>query len=201
MPFSVPLPAQPPTNTINYAAIAVAIWRQVSAQRRQDAAQRWQWSWSCLSHSAAQRSQASAQTLHIWPWRSELRAMKREHRSQVSAQSRHRLIHSAIICTISLSKQAVAQFSQSRKQSRHAWMQVSSKDWWDWDVVITFFRNLYMQNEAGSMLLQFYFMKLQVQSLLSNGGLLISYCRDTRISYQLHFFMLKCFSWYPLKNI
>lgn len=46
-------------------AIAAAIWRQDWAQRRQDWAQRLQWSLSCFSHSAAQRSQASAQTLHI----------------------------------------------------------------------------------------------------------------------------------------
>lgn len=117
-------------------AIAVAIWRQDSAQRRQDAAQRLQWSWLCFSHSLAQRSQASAQTLHIWAWRGELRDMKRAHKSQVSAQSRHNLIHWAIICTMSLLKHASAQFSQSRKQSRQFWMQVSSRDWWFLVVVI-----------------------------------------------------------------
>lgn len=121
---------------IPYVAVAAAIWRHDSAQRRQDAAQRLQCSWSCFSHSAAQRSQASAQTLHIWSWRSELRTMNREQRSQVSAQSRQSLMHWAIICTMSLSKQAVAQFSQSRKQSKQASMQVSSKDWWVWVVVI-----------------------------------------------------------------
>lgn len=117
-------------------AIAAAIWRQDWAQRRQDWAQRWQWSWLCFSHSAAQRSQASAQMLHICAWRSELRDMKRAQRSQVSAQSRHSLIHWAIICTMSPLKQALAQFSHSRRQSRQAWIQVSRRDSWDWAVVI-----------------------------------------------------------------
>ncbi len=56
-----------------------------------------------------------------------LRIIKRAHRSQVSEQSRHSSIHLDIICTISLFKQAVAQFSQSFKQSRQAWMQESNK--------------------------------------------------------------------------
>lgn len=122
--------------TVTRYTIAAAIWRQDSAQRRHDWAQRWQWSWSCFSHSVAQRAHASAQTRHNWAWRSEWRDIKRAQMSQVSAQSRHNLIHCAIICTVSLSKQAVAQFSQSRRQSKQFLMQVSRRDWWDWVLVI-----------------------------------------------------------------
>lgn len=123
-------------------AIAVAIWRQDSAQRRQDAAQRRQWLWSCFSHSAAQRALASAQTWHSWACKSELRAINRAQISQVSAQSRQSLMYCAIICTTSPLKQASAQVSHSRKQSRQFWIQVSSSDWWDWAVVIVFYFSL-----------------------------------------------------------
>ncbi len=61
--------------------------RQASAQRRQEAAQRLQWSMSCASHCFSHQSQMSAHSLHICLANGLLRAIASAHNRQIAEHS------------------------------------------------------------------------------------------------------------------
>jgi hypothetical protein len=96
----------------------VAPWRHRFAQARQASAQALQQgsSW-CFSHSSAHRSQASAHRDIIAADMAPLRASIASHAPQISAQSRHSLMHSlrpgSSIHPAAHARQAVRQSPQS----------------------------------------------------------------------------------------
>ena len=98
--------------------------RQASAQSRQAAAHFWQWSCLCLPHSAPHAWQTSAQTRHNCPANCESRLIHAALVQQMSAQSRSKRIHSAIIATSFSLRHAFAQCSHACAQAMHASMQL-----------------------------------------------------------------------------
>jgi hypothetical protein len=91
--------------------------RHSSAQRRQAAAQAWQWSIECLPHSCAHRSQVSAHSLHIATASSLPRAIAPAAKVQIAAQSMSLAMQRAIAVTSGSCKQAAAQWLHAVAQA------------------------------------------------------------------------------------
>jgi len=99
-------------------AIFLVIARHSAAHFLQAAAHSLQCSLSCLPHSAAQASQASAQRPQSLMCNGEPRLINATHIAQRSAQSMHSRAHSGIF-----PKHALAQYSQLCVHSEQAAMQ------------------------------------------------------------------------------
>ena len=90
-----------------------AMLRHASAHWRQARAHAWQCSWSCLAHSAPHASHTPAHARQNSRAKSLPRAIKPATRRHVAEQTMSSRTHSAIICTSSSFKHAVAQPSQA----------------------------------------------------------------------------------------
>ena len=113
---------QIPGRIREFAEYALTVYAQASAHLRQASAQALQWSWwaACFSHSAAQARQTSRHSLARCSPCAEPRASKAAVVKQMSAQSRSRAMHPAIIFTLSSFRQAAEHFSQATAQARQA---------------------------------------------------------------------------------